>query len=138
MEDDRWTKNLILALEDQMGSYADGSLEKVRSPVSRKNCSPVAPQLLPRAWKAAATWGRPQSLSANIRPKQLLQNIVAEILLLRLGSRPGGGPLNGRGWDGSTPPSGFCCFSGPSRGPLSTPSNRISAGVVQPLLDGLQ
>ncbi|XP_078237178.1 maestro heat-like repeat-containing protein family member 2B [Pogona vitticeps] len=28
MEDDRWTKNLILALEDQMGSYADGSLEK--------------------------------------------------------------------------------------------------------------
>uniref|UniRef100_A0ABM5EY88 Maestro heat-like repeat-containing protein family member 2B n=1 Tax=Pogona vitticeps TaxID=103695 RepID=A0ABM5EY88_9SAUR len=28
MEDDRWTKNLILALEDQTGSYADGSLEK--------------------------------------------------------------------------------------------------------------
>uniref|UniRef100_A0ABM5EY66 Maestro heat-like repeat-containing protein family member 2B n=1 Tax=Pogona vitticeps TaxID=103695 RepID=A0ABM5EY66_9SAUR len=28
MEDDRWTKNLILALEDQMGSYVDGSLEK--------------------------------------------------------------------------------------------------------------
>ncbi|XP_078237184.1 maestro heat-like repeat-containing protein family member 2B [Pogona vitticeps] len=28
MEDDTWTKNLILALEDQMGSYADGSLEK--------------------------------------------------------------------------------------------------------------